>query len=55
MVPSDLRNACQAWRYAVTAELGSKLAGGAWARERWPRPDVVDAALVHVLAVPESG
>lgn len=38
-------NACRAWRYAETDELGSKLAGGAWARARWHRPEVIDAGI----------
>jgi hypothetical protein len=38
-------NASRAWRFAVDDVLGSKLAGGAWARDRWPRPDLIDAAV----------
>lgn len=38
-------NACRAWRYAVDDRLGSKLDGAAWVRERWPHPEVVDAAV----------
>lgn len=38
-------NASRAWRYAVEGVLGSKLAGAAWARERWPDPALVDAAV----------
>ena len=56
-------NACRAWRFAEEDVHGSKLAGAAWARERWPdaavidaavelrhgRPAVLDAASVHAL------
>ena len=38
-------NACRAWRFAVEDVMGSKLDGAAWARTRWPRPDVIDAAV----------
>lgn len=38
-------NASRAWRYAAEGVLGSKLDGAAWARERWRRPDVIDAAV----------
>lgn len=38
-------NACRAWRFAVDGVLGSKLDGAAWARTRWPHPDVIDAAV----------
>jgi len=38
-------NACRAWRYAAEGVLGSKLDGAAWARERWRRPDLIDAAV----------
>jgi Domain of unknown function (DUF4111) len=38
-------NACRAWRFAVDDVLGSKLDGAAWARSRWVRPDVIDAAV----------
>jgi hypothetical protein len=38
-------NACRAWRFVDEDILGSKLAGAAWARERWPDPDVIDAAV----------
>ena len=38
-------NACRAWRFAETDVLGSKLAGGAWARERWHAPAVIDAGI----------
>ena len=38
-------NACRAWRFAVDGALGSKLEGAAWARTRWGRPEVIDAAV----------
>lgn len=38
-------NASRAWRFAVDGVLGSKLEGAAWARERWRRPDLIDAAV----------
>jgi hypothetical protein len=38
-------NACRAWRYAAEGVLGSKLDGAAWARDRWRRPELVDAAV----------
>lgn len=38
-------NACRAWRFAAADVLGSKLEGAAWARARWPDPDVIDAAV----------
>ncbi|WP_435771519.1 aminoglycoside adenylyltransferase domain-containing protein [Nocardioides sp. SYSU DS0651] len=38
-------NACRAWRFAEEDVLGSKLEGAAWARSRWPEPDVIDAAV----------
>jgi Domain of unknown function (DUF4111) len=38
-------NACRAWRFADEGVLGSKLDGAAWARERWPDTDVIDAAV----------
>jgi hypothetical protein len=38
-------NAARAWRFAETDELGSKLAGAAWAAQRWHRPSVIDAAV----------
>ena len=38
-------NACRAWRFAVEDVLGSKLDGAAWARTRWTRPDLIDAAV----------
>ena len=38
-------NACRAWRFAAEDVLGSKLAGAAWARARWPDTGVIDAAV----------
>jgi hypothetical protein len=38
-------NASRAWRYAAEGVLGSKLDGAAWARERWGRPALIDAAV----------
>ena len=38
-------NASRAWRFAVDDVLGSKLAGAAWARSRWPNPSLIDAAV----------
>jgi hypothetical protein len=38
-------NASRAWRYAAEGALGSKLEGAAWARQRWHRPDLIDAAV----------
>jgi hypothetical protein len=38
-------NASRAWRFAAEDALGSKLQGAAWARERWPSPWVIDAAV----------
>ena len=38
-------NAVRAWRFAVEDVLGSKLDGATWARSRWPRPSVIDAAV----------
>jgi hypothetical protein len=38
-------NGCRAWRFAVEDVLGSKLDGAVWARSRWARPDVIDAAV----------
>ena len=38
-------NACRAWRFAEADVLGSKLEGAAWARARWPDPDLIDAAV----------
>lgn len=37
-------NASRAWRFAEADVLGSKLDGAAWARRRWSRPEVIDAA-----------
>jgi hypothetical protein len=38
-------NACRAWRFAAVDVLGSKLAGAAWARARWPDTGLIDAAV----------
>jgi hypothetical protein len=38
-------NACRAWRFAVEDVLGSKLEGAGWARERWGKPALIDAAV----------
>jgi hypothetical protein len=38
-------NASRAWRFAAEGVLGSKLEGAAWARERWRRPALIDAAV----------
>jgi hypothetical protein len=38
-------NACRAWRFAADDVLGSKLGGATWAREVWPDPGVIDAAV----------
>jgi hypothetical protein len=38
-------NACRAWRFAEEDVLGSKLAGAAWARRRWPDTALIDAAV----------
>ena len=38
-------NASRAWRFAAEDVLGSKLEGARWARERWPAPSLVDAAV----------
>ena len=38
-------NASRAWRYAAEDILGSKLGGAAWARERWRRAALIDAAV----------
>lgn len=38
-------NASRAWRFAVDNVLGSKLDGAAWARDRWPYPGIIDAAV----------
>jgi hypothetical protein len=52
-------NACRAWRFVDEGVLGSKLDGAAWARERWPDTDVIDAAVAlrrgkDAAALPES-
>jgi hypothetical protein len=38
-------NACRAWRFTVDDVLGSKLDGAEWARTRWHKPHVIDAAV----------
>jgi GrpB-like predicted nucleotidyltransferase (UPF0157 family) len=38
-------NASRAWRYGVEGVVGSKLDGAAWARQRWRRPGLIDAAV----------
>ena len=38
-------NGCRAWRFAVEDVLGSKLDGATWARTRWSRPELIDAAV----------
>jgi hypothetical protein len=38
-------NASRAWRFAAEDVMGSKLDGAAWARTRWSRPSVIDAAV----------
>lgn len=38
-------NACRAWRFAVDDVLCSKLEGARWARQRWPKPALIDAAV----------
>ena len=38
-------NATRAWRFAAEDALGSKLAGAAWARDRWPGAWIIDAAV----------
>jgi hypothetical protein len=38
-------NASRAWRYATEGVLGSKLDGATWARDRWRRPELIDAAV----------
>lgn len=43
--PNAVLNACRAWRYAEDDVLGSRVAGAAWARDRWPDTDVIDTAL----------
>lgn len=40
-------NACRAWRFAEEDILGSKLEGAVWARDRWPEPGVIDAAVAR--------
>lgn len=38
-------NAARAWRFADTDQLGSKLDGAAWAADRWPKPQLINAAI----------
>lgn len=38
-------NASRAWRFAADDALGSKLEGAAWARSRWPNPELIDSAV----------
>ena len=38
-------NACRAWRFADEDVLGSKLEGAQWARPRWQKPSMIDAAV----------
>ena len=38
-------NGSRAWRFAAEDILGSKLAGATWARSRWPKPSLIDAAV----------
>jgi hypothetical protein len=38
-------NASRAWRYTAEGVLGSKLDGASWARGRWHRPALIDAAV----------
>ena len=38
-------NASRAWRFAAEDVLRSKLDGAAWARQRWRRPELIDAAV----------
>ena len=38
-------NASRAFRFAVDDVLGSKLEGALWARDRWPVPSLIDAAV----------
>ena len=38
-------NAARAWRFAAADVLGSKLDGAGWARSRWRKPSVIDAAV----------
>jgi hypothetical protein len=38
-------NASRAWRFAADGVLVSKLDGAAWARQRWRRPELIDAAV----------
>lgn len=38
-------NASRAWRFAAEGALGSKLEGAAWARSRWPNPELIESAV----------
>jgi hypothetical protein len=38
-------NASRAWRFAAEDALGSKLEGAAWARSRWPKPELIESAV----------
>lgn len=38
-------NASRAWHFAVEGRLVSKLDGAAWAKRRWRKPSVIDAAV----------
>jgi hypothetical protein len=38
-------NASRAWRYVAEGVVGSKSDGAAWARQRWRRPGLIDAAV----------
>jgi 8-oxo-dGTP pyrophosphatase MutT (NUDIX family) len=53
--PSDqVLNACRAWRYVDEGVLGSKTAGGEWARERVDDLSLIDAALRHRKGLTDS-
>lgn len=45
-------NASRAWRFAAEDALGSKLEGAAWARLRWPHPELIDSAVALRHGVP---
>jgi hypothetical protein len=38
-------NAARAWRFAEENVLGSKAEGASWARTRWRKPSLIDAAV----------
>jgi Domain of unknown function (DUF4111) len=38
-------NASRAWRFAAEDALGPKLEGAAWARSRWPKPELIQSAV----------